>query len=90
MLKKLDVTSPKRYSPLCSVYLQMYVLSGWALATAMGLAVVYGADVEKVFFADLSEYTTEAKNIAYGGLHRLTWGVALAWMAWACIKGYGG
>jgi hypothetical protein len=65
-------------------------MSGWVLATATAIAVLYGADVGKVFFVDLSLYTNEAKNIAYGGLHRLAWGLSMAWMVWACVKGYGG
>ncbi len=65
-------------------------MSGWVLATSTAMAVVYGADVERPFAIDRSVYTSEAKDITYGGLHRLAWALSLAWLVWACVKGYGG
>lgn len=29
-------------------------------------------------------------QVTYGGLHRLAWGAALAWVVYACHHGYGG
>ena len=33
---------------------------------------------------------SSAASIAYYGLHSLVWGLALAWVVFACTKGYGG
>ncbi len=70
--------------------LQVHVLSGWALATATDMAVLYGADIPSAVVLDVSQHTSEAKDITYGGLHRLAWALSLAWLVWACVKGYGG
>jgi len=68
----------------------VYVASGWLMAVVMGMGVVYGPNVDGRAFTDPQALTSPAKNILYGGLHRLAWGLALAWMVWACVKGYGG
>ncbi len=31
-----------------------------------------------------------AANASYNAFHRLAWGVALAWLIFACHNGYGG
>ena len=60
----------------------------WALAVGTGIGVIYGLDIPR--FLETGEPKSMATNIAYGSLHRLAWGFALAWMVFACVKGYGG
>ncbi len=66
------------------------VASCWAAAVAIGVGVAYGAGIGAAVINDVSEYTSEAKNVVYGSFHRLAWGVALGWLVWASVKGYGG
>ncbi|PSN55352.1 hypothetical protein C0J52_01840 [Blattella germanica] len=65
---------------------KMYVVLGWLLAMASCVAVVFGA---AVFYNDEHEYSVLESGI-YAGLHRSIWALSIAWMAFACIKGYGG
>ena len=60
----------------------------WLTAFGIGIGVVYGLKVHD--FILTGEPKSEATNIAYGSLHRLAWGLALAWVVFACVKGYGG
>lgn len=61
---------------------------GWVLAVTVGLLVVYG----------MAEYNTldnpkpipQGVSIAFDGLSRGAWALALLWVAFACHKGYGG
>ncbi|XP_074618174.1 nose resistant to fluoxetine protein 6-like isoform X2 [Acropora palmata] len=78
--------SATRQSPLNRIPRQIVCLVGWFVATALGVTVVYGI------------YTTtkeggkpfnKAENIAYGTFSRFAWGLALAWVIYACNKGYG-
>ena len=57
----------------------------WAVAFFTGFAVVYGLDIN----IGHETYST-AENIAYGGLYRAAWGLALGWVIFACSRGYGG
>ena len=75
----------------------------WAIAFAIGLAVVYGlnlpahmpGDSNFVTFDDFSQ-PPEAPNLSlaasavYGGFHRFAWAVAIGWVVFACCRGYGG
>lgn len=62
--------------------------TGWILAFAIGLAVVYG----------LTPYLDEVAvpvidpviSVTYGSLHRLGWAAAVGWLIFACLRGYGG
>lgn len=62
------------------------VLAGWCVAITINMSVVYG----------LYEYSrdgttmTEDVYILYTTVSRLAWSVGLAWLALACINGYGG
>jgi hypothetical protein len=64
------------------------VTAGWTLSLAVGLAVVYG----------LSPYVDQSKvpeisfaiKITYGPLHRTAWACVIAWIIFACSRGYGG
>ncbi len=67
---------------------QILVLSLWACAFATGIAVVYGIDAQGILNSgDLPSDTAEA---FYNAFHRLAWGLALAWLIFACHNGYGG
>lgn len=69
--------------------LQMWqVLTGWTVAIGTGLAVVYGM-YNYNQFSDYPGYHWAA-SIFYASLHRLAWGLALAWVVFACHYGYGG
>ena len=59
---------------------------GWLVATALGVLVVYG------IYGETKKGGTQfnkAENITYGTFSRFTWGLALAWVIYACNKGYG-
>ncbi len=60
----------------------------WLYSTFTGLVVVYGLAP----FLDQSQVVTlpSGLRILYGSLHRVTWAIALGWVVFACIKGYGG
>jgi hypothetical protein len=64
------------------------IATGWAFATATALAIVYGlypyVDVNKMPEID------PAVSIIYGSMHRFAWSIAIAWVIFACVKGYGG
>ena len=70
---------------------QMINLALWAAAFAIGLAVVYGLNIpERSALPPNNVPTTPAIDIAYGGLHRFSWAVAVSWVIFACCRGYGG
>ncbi len=69
-------------------FFQYAIVLGWTGAVGLGIAVVYGLGYPKIIHN--LELPSEAVNVMYGSFHRLAWGVALAWMVWACVKGYGG
>ena len=70
---------------------QMINLALWAAAFAIGLAVVYGLNIpERSALPPNNVPTTAAIDIAYGGLHRFSWAVAVSWVIFACCRGYGG
>ncbi|EFX85286.1 hypothetical protein DAPPUDRAFT_314000 [Daphnia pulex] len=64
------------------------VVLGWTLSSAVGLAIVYGltpyVDPSKV-----PEISTLLK-MTYGPLHRTAWAFVIAWIIFACSRGYGG
>ncbi|KAK8406207.1 hypothetical protein O3P69_007137 [Scylla paramamosain] len=62
---------------------------GWIAAVATMSAVVFGLKDYNTLTMKPHEYVP-AISILYGGLHRLAWGVAVAWMVFACHMGYGG
>ena len=77
----------------------------WALASATGLAVIYGLNAPKRFPGDtstsgLDDFLAEdfssveplslAASAIYGGFHRFAWAVAIGWVVFACCRGYGG
>ena len=60
---------------------------GWSIATAIGLAVIYGP--YSVFKPNGTLFNT-AQNIFYASLSRLAWALALAWVVYACQYRMGG
>ena len=67
-------------------FFQGVVVLGWALAAACNLAVLYG----------LYEYNSGKAvksihvNALYQACSRTAWGLGLAWVIFACCRGYGG
>ena len=62
------------------------VVCGWTLAIGMGLSIVYGL----VPYLHQEVDMPTAVDMSYGPLHRFVWAIALAWLIFACLKGYGG
>ena len=78
-------------SPGNLIAFQRMNLALWAVAFAIGIAIVYGLNVPKRYALPPDNVqTTEAINIAYGGLSRFSWAVAVSWVIFACCRGYGG
>lgn len=73
-------------SPLHKVPRQVVCLVGWFLAIGLGVTTVYG--VYTYYKAGGRPFNT-AENIIYGTFSRFVWGLALAWVIYACNKGYG-
>lgn len=62
---------------------------GWILALVIMGAVVFGVKDYNTFTGKVHEYNAAA-SILYGGFNRLAWGLAIAWLVFACHMGYGG
>ena len=60
----------------------------WSVAFATGMAVIYGLNLPKTITGE--KVLSVAANAIYGGWYRLAWGLAVAWVAFACCRGYGG
>ncbi|XP_071955724.1 nose resistant to fluoxetine protein 6-like [Antedon mediterranea] len=61
------------------------VIMGWILASAIGVSVVYG-----LYGNYHDKPLGEAESVLYITLSRFAWAVALGWVAFACVTGYGG
>ena len=61
---------------------------GWALATAVALAIVYGL-VPYLNETEVPEMNSFAR-VSYGSFNRLAWSIAVGWLIFACVHGYGG
>lgn len=61
---------------------------GWTISAAVGLAVIYGLApyVDQSEMPDISSTV----SIIYGPLHRTAWACVIAWIIFACSRGYGG
>lgn len=68
--------------------MQILVAVGWFLATAVGLAVLYG--LLPYLSEEIVPEINPVVSVAYGSLHRLAWATAVGWVIFACIHGYGG
>ena len=65
---------------------QVECLVGWFLSIALGVSAVYGVYTS---YKEDGQPFNNAENIIYGTLSRFVWGLALAWVIYACNKGYG-
>ncbi|XP_077982994.1 nose resistant to fluoxetine protein 6-like [Glandiceps talaboti] len=63
----------------------IYGALGWAVATVIGMSVVYG-----LYGTAHGHELTAAGNITYAVFSRFAWGLALAWVVFACQFGLGG
>ena len=64
---------------------QLAVCVGWAVALAVGLAVVYG------LYENNNGHPVSTDVAAlYNALNRIAWGAAVCWVIFACATGYGG
>ena len=69
---------------------QVIVTLGWILAAAVGLLVVFGLkDIRKTSAPEAPSYTM-LEAVLYEGFAKTGWSLSLAWVAFACSKGYGG
>lgn len=64
----------------------MVSLVGWFFSIGLGVSSVYGV---YTFYKEDGRPFNQAENIIYGTLSRFVWGLALAWVIYACNKGYG-
>lgn len=53
-------------------------------------AIVFGMKNYNTLAPDAQPEYEAAVSILYGGLQRLAWGLAIAWLVFACHMGYGG
>ena len=67
--------------------LQELNIIAWIVAFIIGYLVVYGLNLPESYAGILP---SKAVNAAYGGFHRLAWGIAISWVIFACCRGYGG
>lgn len=65
---------------------KLVCLVGWVLAIGLGLSSVYGV---YTFYKEGGRPFNKAENVIYGTFSRFVWGLALAWVIYACNKGYG-
>ncbi|CAG7732798.1 unnamed protein product [Allacma fusca] len=68
---------------------KLVIAAGWALCTALALAVIFGG---MYYFDPVNADDTFSSfhTAIYGGLHRTIWGVCICWIIFACVSGYGG
>lgn len=63
------------------------MLVGWCVAIFFALSVVYGP--YRAFKKNPVPFT-KFENVLYGTFSRFAWGLALAWVTYACHLGLGG
>lgn len=64
----------------------LWVALGWLVSFCTGAATVFGG---AVFYSDYHKYNA-FESSTYAGLYRSAWTLSVAWIAFACITGYGG
>ncbi len=65
---------------------KLVVLLFWIISTVSCCSVLYG--IQNWF--DPEYEIPKAAGLMYAGLSRLAWGLSIAWIMFACVKGYGG
>jgi len=63
-----------------------FVLAGWLVSAGMALSVVFGL----LHFYQDGTTPTQVENVLYTAFSRNAWGLAIAWVTFACALGYGG
>ncbi len=62
----------------------------WQVALIVGLVVVFGLyGIRKDMTPFNNGYTT-FQAVMYACFHRTVWPLALCWVVFSCVKGYGG
>ena len=70
------------------------VVLGWLACIGLAFWVVYGINIQ-----DIIEYDgistqihppSHTFNLVYTGLSKVAWATSMAWIVFACEKGYGG
>ena len=72
------------------MYIQVLVVSGWFVATALGLIVVYGQFLGACDAAVVCGEWSDAAQVAFRTLERPLFGIAVCWIILACVIGHGG
>ena len=62
----------------------------WILASGLGMAVIFGLQTNKVLASGLTDSPSNLASAIYAGGSRLAWSLAVAWVIFACCRGYGG
>ncbi|XP_054763497.2 nose resistant to fluoxetine protein 6-like [Lytechinus pictus] len=103
--ESLDITYTKPYTRIHSYLVGMFVgyllfrtvdrkikipwwfvLIGWSAAFILGMTCVYS-----LYGARMNPDTMEQfEAVLWEGLSRFAWSIAIAWVCFSCIKGYGG
>ena len=56
--------------------------------------MIYGINLQDVIVIDgldtYFDYPTKTFTVIYSGISRAAWGLVMAWIVFACEKGYGG
>ena len=62
----------------------------WILASGLGMVVIFGLRTNKVLASGLTDSPSNLASAIYAGGSRLAWSLAVAWVIFACCRGYGG
>ncbi|XP_052790475.1 nose resistant to fluoxetine protein 6-like isoform X1 [Mya arenaria] len=74
------------YRTECKVRIpKVWNLLGWAIATAVALAILYG-----LWTPDLTPKLGEDMSALYNATARTAWGACIAWVIFSCATGHGG
>ena len=69
-------------------HFQWQVSIGWIVSASLAYTVIYGLDIESFYlYGDLPPWPI---HVLFGGFSRFAYGIALSWLIFACVHGYGG
>ena len=60
----------------------------WILASGLGMAVIFGLQTNKVLASGLTDSPSNLASAIYAGGSRLAWSLAVAWVIFACCRGW--